>query len=351
MAAKRVFLLKNKMPFYKANLHCHSTVSDGKFSPEELKRLYKEKGYHILALTDHEVLVPHDHLNDDAFLTLPGYELQTFGDKHLPKLMRRVNHMNFYPIDPHNTTQPFFNLADVMQLDTPPDVSGVKHRGEIEKEYSVEGLNKLIRLGREAGFIVSLNHPTWSKEDAGVYTNLEGLFAVEIYNHGCHQAGYDCYCPYVYEEMLRSGQRIGCMATDDTHHAGDLFGGFTMIAAPELSHAAVIKALEQGDFYASRGPEIKELWYESGNFHIACSAAAEIVLSNSGRRKPANSVRSDPKGEMTSADFPLDDNDLYVRFTVTDAQGRTANTRAYWREEFEERPAAIPNICNRKIGG
>lgn len=351
MEGKRVYLLKNNVPFYKANLHCHSTVSDGEFSPEELKKLYKNKGYSILALTDHEVLVPHDELNDDAFLTLPGYELQTFGDKHLPKLMRRVSHMNFYPKDAHNSTQPFFSISDVMQLDTPPDISRVKHLGEIEKEYSAEGINRLIRLGREAGFIVSLNHPTWSKEDASIYTNLEGLFAVEIYNHDCHLAGYDCYCPYVYEEMLRSGQHIGCIATDDTHHPEDLFGGFTMISAPELSHAAVIKALEQGDFYASRGPEIKELWYENGRFHIECTAAAEIVLSNSGRRKPANSVKRDPKGEITSADFPLDENDLFVRFTVMDAQGRTANTRAYWREEFEESPAAIPNICNRKIGG
>ena len=85
----KIYLLSEKKNRYKANLHCHSTVSDGCYTPEQLKRIYKERGYAILAITDHEVLVPHNELSDDDFLLLPGYELQTFGDKHLPKLMRR----------------------------------------------------------------------------------------------------------------------------------------------------------------------------------------------------------------------------------------------------------------------
>lgn len=353
MGGKRVYLLSGSKKQYKANLHCHSTVSDGKHSPEQLKALYKARGYSILAYTDHEVLVPHNELTDDDFLTMPGFESQTFGDKHLPKLMRHVNHMNYYPKDPNCDKLPFFNISDVMELDRPPDFSAQKYDGDGTdmKEYSVEGLNTLIAKAREKGFIVSLNHPTWSKEDAGIYTNLEGLFAMEIYNHGCNLMGYDCYCPTVYEEMLRSGQHIGCIATDDTHHDEDLFGGFTMVCADELTHSAVIQAMENGDYYASRGPLIGKLWYEDGMFHIECSPAKEIILSNSGRRKPGISVKRAKNGEfITEADFPICENDLYVRFTVGDEAGRTANTRAYWRAEFEETPAAIPNICCRKTG-
>ena len=39
---------------YKANLHCHSNLSDGRLTPEELVRAYREQGYSILAITDHE---------------------------------------------------------------------------------------------------------------------------------------------------------------------------------------------------------------------------------------------------------------------------------------------------------
>ena len=38
---------------YFANLHTHTTESDGKLAPAEVIDLYKDLGYHILAITDH----------------------------------------------------------------------------------------------------------------------------------------------------------------------------------------------------------------------------------------------------------------------------------------------------------
>ena len=40
-------------PQYKANLHSHSTLSDGCLTPEEMAAAYREQGYSILAITDH----------------------------------------------------------------------------------------------------------------------------------------------------------------------------------------------------------------------------------------------------------------------------------------------------------
>lgn len=341
-----VELIGKHAPCYKANLHCHSTISDGVMTPEELKKQYQSRGYQILAYTDHEVLVPHRELDEKDFLTIPGYEVQIYGDMELPKRLRRVSHLNFYPRDPENRTMPFYNYDDVMRLDKTPDISKAVYDGDGNeyKEYSVAGLNSLIAKAKQAGFVVSYNHPTWSKEDSSIYTHLEGLFAMEIYNHGAQVMGHDAYCPYVYEQMLRSGVRLGCIATDDTHKPCDLFGGFTMVYAKELTHSAVIQALEQGDFYASRGPVIEGIWYEDGMFHIQCSPVKRIIISNSGRRDPSVSVRQIQEGSITSAEFPIQDLDVFVRFTVEDEFGRTANTRAYWREEFEESPPAASNI-------
>ena len=70
------YLLPKEGNFYKANLHCHSTVSDGKWTVEEIKKNYMEKGYSIIAYTDHDVLIPHYELNDENFLALNGVELE-----------------------------------------------------------------------------------------------------------------------------------------------------------------------------------------------------------------------------------------------------------------------------------
>ena len=346
----KIYLLPNKT-CYKANLHCHSTLSDGDMTPEELKELYKANGYQILAYTDHEILVPHTELNDKDFLALTGYEMQIYADMELPKRLRRVIHLNLYPKDQNQKTMPLCNMADIMRLDKLPDISKAVYEGDGNdyKEYSVKGINDIIKKAALKGFIVSHNHPTWSKEDASIYTNLDGLFAMEIYNHGANIMGHDAYCPYVYEEMLRSGQKIGCLATDDTHHKEDAFGGATYIYTDELTHKSVISALEKGDFYASRGPVIKELWYEDGMFHIECSPAKSIVIANSYRRNPKISVVRSEKGDITSAQFPLCELDQFVRFTVTDSFGNTANTRGYWREEFEKDEAVV-GFKPRRIG-
>lgn len=37
-----------------ADLHMHSTASDGQYSPGELVKMGKEKGLQVLALTDHD---------------------------------------------------------------------------------------------------------------------------------------------------------------------------------------------------------------------------------------------------------------------------------------------------------
>ena len=45
-------LLDPAKNYFKANLHCHSTKSDGKMTVEELKEHYMADGYSIIAFTD-----------------------------------------------------------------------------------------------------------------------------------------------------------------------------------------------------------------------------------------------------------------------------------------------------------
>ena len=69
------YLIKEEGNFYKANLHMHTTVSDGKMTPLEVKEKYKEKGYSIVAYTDHELMLPHNDLSDDSFLAITSTEI------------------------------------------------------------------------------------------------------------------------------------------------------------------------------------------------------------------------------------------------------------------------------------
>ena len=49
-----------------ANLHLHSTHSDGKYSPEELVAVAKAEGYKALAITDHDTATAYPYLKQAA---------------------------------------------------------------------------------------------------------------------------------------------------------------------------------------------------------------------------------------------------------------------------------------------
>lgn len=70
------YLLPQTGNFYKANLHCHSTISDGSLTPEEIKKIYSDKGYSVVAYTDHDILLDKQHLTDKNFLALNGFEVE-----------------------------------------------------------------------------------------------------------------------------------------------------------------------------------------------------------------------------------------------------------------------------------
>lgn len=344
----RKYLLPQSGRFYKANLHSHSTLSDGRLTVAEMKEEYKKRGYSILATSDHDALHCNYGLSDDDFLILTAYEISIRNDDDAtPHALRKVIDLNLFAKDPYNVTQVGYHPDSVAWLVrrgkmTEEEAKAIKYTGELrDMHYYPANINRIIRSANENGFLVSINHPMWSLMNYNDYGGFEGAWAVEVYNHGCYVLDGHHDSEQVYDDLLRSGKKIFCIATDDNHNStpldsynSDSFGGFTMIKAESLDYGSVIDAMEKGSFYASTGPEIFELYYEDGKVHIECSPAADICMTTLGRRgkRFANSDGS----PITSADFTIDKELFgYVRFRVTDLSGHKAYTNPYYVDEFE----------------
>ena len=338
----RKYLLPEKGTFYKANLHCHTNLSDGRLSPEEVKELYQSHGYSVVAYTDHSLFIPHHELSDDRFLALAGLEAE-FNEKELFPGKRELKscHLCLIAGSSDICIQPCWNerYAYIGNAGKHWDkISFDASEEPFERIYSPEGINELIRKGREAGFFVTYNHPAWSLENYEQYTAYEGMHAMEILNYGTETAGYPAYVPNIYDDMLRSGKRIFAVAADDNHNRFpeedprcDSFGGFVMIKAEELKYESIMDALFKGDFYASSGPEIYELYIEGNEIHVSCSDCVSITL-NTGQRS-AKAVRAEKGKVINCASFTFLDSDRYLRITVRDERVRFANTRAYFLDE------------------
>lgn len=326
-------LFGEKKGFYKANLHCHSTVSDGRKTPEELKKMYMERGYSIIAFTDHDVLIEHSDLNDKNFLALNGYEMEISEPRGENPLKSKTCHLCFIALAPDNLTQVCYHREWYIWGNATEYRKFVKFdetKPDFIREHTPECINKIIEEGRKNGFFVTYNHPSWSMETLEDYGAYKGMNAMEICNYGCYEVGYTDYNEKEYDEMLRGGQKIFCVSTDDNHNArNDSFGGFTVINADGLEYTAITDALVKGNFYASQGPKINRVWYEDGKIGIECSEAVKVVMNTCGRRTAV-----EDNAPVTSAVFDIKEFDEYVRLTVTDASGNHANTSAYFVEDL-----------------
>jgi hypothetical protein len=338
------YLLRDAGNFYKANLHCHTTLSDGNWTPEKMKDEYKKRGYHIIAMSDHDVLRCNYHLSDDNFLVLTAYEVSIKdNNENIPFWMKKIVDINLIAKEPYLKTQVGFN-PDVMKWHienekiTQEEADNIEYYGGTRPwGYSPEFVKKIIEDGKKNNFLVAVNHPMWSLASSEDYKEFDNAWAIEVYNHGCASLSGLSDSESLYEEMLRSGIKLFALATDDNHnYFDDSFGGFTMIKAENLEYRSIIDALEKGEFYASCGPLIKEIYYEDGKVHISCSEAAEISMLNAGRR--GRCVLAKDGKMLTEAVFEINRNNCfdYIRFRVVDKKGKKAYTNAYYFDEFAD---------------
>ena len=122
-------LLPKGVTYYKANLHCHTVHSDGKLTPQEVKKLYQERGYSIIAFTDHRHYANHSELNDEGFLAIAALEtdLNEFGSYQGGFDRIKTYHINWFDRAPELYKEEKAHLAQPRR-----------------RYHDVEGLNEYV---------------------------------------------------------------------------------------------------------------------------------------------------------------------------------------------------------------
>ncbi len=330
----RIDLLSKGLTYYKANLHSHSTLSTGRVAPEEMKAAYKAKGYSVLAITDHNVFIPHNDLSEPDFLMLNGieYNIDSCDGSY------RTCHFCAIASDKETELQPLFHRTEYFAHTAKEAVRMVKfdeNAPDYRREYTRACINEMMKTCKERGFFITYNHPCWSLERYPEYMGYNEMHAMEIVNYTCAQRGYPEVSETVLDDMLTGGKRVFCVATDDSHSVTqEAFGGFVMIGARELSYRAITDALFKGNFYASTGAVIDAIWFEDGMLHVEAPACKEIRVFTGARRAWRKIGTVD--APVTEAAFKLDNPCRYdyVRVTVTDFDGKQAFSQAYYTADL-----------------
>ncbi len=229
-----------KLNAYKANLHTHSTTSDGKFEPAQVIEFYADAGYDVLAFTDHRKTNPVSTYDGHGMTLISGMEL--------------------HPIGPRGIRW------HILGLGLPEDFI---YADPATGQDAIDQVNA-------AGGIAFCAHPYWCGFSSAEVATLKGILGIEVYNTSTRYIGkaYNMQC---WDELLDAGFHYTALAVDDIHGKRDLFKGFTVILAEDKSPEKIMNALKTGSFYSSQGPAFSRISFENGIFSADFSPVVEAV--------------------------------------------------------------------------
>lgn len=234
---------QTKRRWYKGNTHTHTINSDGDSTPDEVVRWYRENGYNFLVLTDHNFITNVDGLNsvhsaEEQFIVIRGEEVSDkFGDKQI--------HINGLNVERLVKPQGGNSVVEVIQRNVNEirDARGVPHINHPNFGWAITA-EDLKKVENNKLFEIYNGHPLVNNLGGGGKPSLEEIW----------------------DAILSSGKLLYGIAVDDAHHFKNPWNknashpgrGWIVVRAERLSSAAILEAMEKGDFYASTGVELTD---------------------------------------------------------------------------------------------
>lgn len=407
--------------WYKGMIHCHTYWSDGRGFPEQAARAYRDAGYNFLCISDHNRIgMRRDEWRDvfeeegtwppkvnrrtfetyrkefvDAdvrtkdgktqvrlksfdevkakferpgrFLMMPGMEI-TRTTCHADWKQNLHVHMNYLNLD---CGLPSAEKGELIQ-----------GYGKTASEIIGKSLAEVKALASELGnppHLFMVNHPHWRFFDLVPQDVIDhpDVRYFEICNCGAelerprYMSRRDFSCDRFWDVVLAyrcraKGHLLYGVGSDDAHwypKSGatqdpmPFADAYIQVRADELTQAALIAAMDRGDFYASSGVDLEDVRFDVSSSRLILSIPAkrgvsyrvrfvgtkrdfkegvegEVLFPGNGsscigtRRLPIYSdtigttfkdVQGCP-GERIEASYALADDDLYVRAVIESSE-------------------------------
>jgi hypothetical protein len=245
---------------YKANLHTHTMVSDGWMNPQTVVEKYREKGYRILAVTDHNSV------------TYPWNEFSKFEASN--KTKKRIADKVLKPqeeeyILPRDLEFKNIDPSEVGMIAVQGnELSSHHHMGSYFTDHygTTTEVESLEATAAKDGIVI-MNHPGRYKGSNPEHYNLEWyLNLFEKYDHLVGLEAFNCGKRFPYDRLLWDSllmvmspvRPVWGLSNDDMHSLRDFGRNWNVFLLPELDIQNIRQAFENGTFYFVYAPEGQE---------------------------------------------------------------------------------------------
>lgn len=291
-----MYIDRNGSKWYKVGLHIHTTLSDGRLSPEEMAEVYKNAGFDAVAITDHWKYYPEGEIN--GLKIISGCE---------------------YNIGSHNTIDGVMHIVGIGMKENPN-----LERATTERQQAIDAINA-------SGGMAVLAHPAWSLNTKEDVKALNGFSLLEIYNAVSEvEQSNRPYSGYIVDVLANDGIEFPLIATDDVHYYNgeDDAKAYIMVNSESGEINDILAAIKERRFYATQGPELY-VRAEDNRITVDCTDCKMIsIVTNSSWEGDRIS-----RGEkLIHAEYELKDYEKWVRVEVIDENGNYAWSSVIMKE-------------------
>lgn len=282
--------------FYRGNIHTHSTLSDGRRSPQDVCQFYKDHGYDFISLTDH----------------------------FLPEFDHPITNTSFYRTDDFTTILGAELHAGMTSLGEKWHILAVGLPSDFAIPRKDETGPEIAQRAMAAGAYVAVAHPAWYHLPEEDVISLGKVHAIEIINGISADHSDTIDSNHTLNVMLGRGYRYFACATDDAHfHAKhqDVLRGWVWVKSESLTPDALLESLKRGEYYSTEGPQIFDIQVKPGEgVKIVCSPADHIFVTGKGSKASYLHGNGIMEAELPFVNWNAD----YCRVTIRDRFGRRA---------------------------
>ena len=228
---------------YKANLHTHTTRSDGSATPQNVMDSYSKLGYHILAITDHNEL------------TYPwtGFEKLEVTEQSKDRLATG----NIKPEDLvfENRNPSSLEMIAVQGS----EVSSPHHLGSYFTGYHQKTDNEATAINsiKEENGLIIFNHPGKYSFPASWYCNFyqehNHIVGIEVFNQGNRYPKDLAFWDSILIQLMPERPVWG-FSNDDMHSIKKLGFNWNLFILPECTQDWVRRGMEEGLFFFVYAP-------------------------------------------------------------------------------------------------
>ncbi len=298
--------------WFKGNTHTHTSNTDGDSAPDSVVRWYKEHGYQFVVISDHDSLTPVEGLN--AVFAAPGKFLVLTGVEVTDRFEGKPVHLIGIGVRDAVLPQGGATIQEILERDARAiqAAGGLPHANHSNFGWTLT--SEHIALAPSVKHFELWNgHPL-------------------VHNRG---GGGSASTEEIWDAMLTSGRLIYGLATDDAHHFKGEFTpahanpgrAWIVVRAPELSSAALLAAIERGEFYASTGVTLKD--YQVSDTGIRIELATGSGLASPRYRtyflgRDSQVLRRD---DSLTPSYTFTGTELFVRARIESSTGAVAWTQ------------------------